>query len=104
MLVALFWSWEIPKLIIENKDYLWDEYSNRIIQFICGSIWFLDDLSKSLEDKALDHVGSDGVRTANSASTAAEVIAYVVPSVDNSAILERVADAVCSKRRPARCT
>ncbi|MNN89235.1 hypothetical protein D3C81_2070190 [compost metagenome] len=31
-------SWEIPKLIIENKDYLWDEYSNRIIQFIHESI------------------------------------------------------------------
>ena len=31
-------SWEIPKLIIENKDYLWDEYSNRIIQFISESI------------------------------------------------------------------
>lgn len=31
-------SWEIPKLIIENKDYLWDEYSNRIIQFIGESI------------------------------------------------------------------
>ncbi|MHA7965369.1 P-loop NTPase family protein [Paenibacillus sp. CAU 1782] len=27
-------SWEIPKIIIENKDYHWDEYSNRIIQFI----------------------------------------------------------------------
>jgi hypothetical protein len=31
-------SWEIPKIIIENKDYHWDEYSNRIIQFIGENI------------------------------------------------------------------
>ncbi|WP_040949312.1 hypothetical protein [Gorillibacterium massiliense] len=31
-------SWEVPKIIIENKDYHWDEYSNRIIQFVRNSI------------------------------------------------------------------
>lgn len=31
-------SWEIPNIIIENKDYNWDEYSDRIIQFISENI------------------------------------------------------------------
>lgn len=31
-------SWDIPKIIIENKDYLWLEYSNRITNFIFESI------------------------------------------------------------------
>jgi hypothetical protein len=31
-------GWEIPKLIIENKDYLWEEYLNRIIQFISKNV------------------------------------------------------------------
>ena len=29
---------EIPKLIIENIDYRWDEYSNRIVEFISDNI------------------------------------------------------------------
>lgn len=31
---AIVDSWDIPKLIIENQDYLWDEYADRINQFI----------------------------------------------------------------------
>ncbi|CAG7644342.1 hypothetical protein ACFQI7_09620 [Paenibacillus allorhizosphaerae] len=31
---AIVDSWDIPKLIIENKDYVWDEYSKRITDFI----------------------------------------------------------------------
>ncbi|MGO4695969.1 hypothetical protein AB4Z50_16980 [Paenibacillus sp. 2TAB26] len=27
-------AWDIPKLIIENKDYLWDEYHQQISEFI----------------------------------------------------------------------
>lgn len=27
-------QWDIPKLIIENKDYLWDEYTSRMVQFV----------------------------------------------------------------------
>lgn len=27
-------AWDIPKLVIENRDYRWDEYTRRIMQFI----------------------------------------------------------------------
>lgn len=27
-------SWAVPKLVIENKDYCWDDYSDRIIRFL----------------------------------------------------------------------
>lgn len=36
-------SWDIPKMIIENKDYLWDKYSNGIVGFIRENIQGLFD-------------------------------------------------------------
>ncbi|AJS59316.1 hypothetical protein [Paenibacillus sp. IHBB 10380] len=31
---SLLEEWEIPKLIIENKDYLWDQYTERTKEFL----------------------------------------------------------------------
>ncbi|PWW06553.1 thymidylate kinase [Paenibacillus cellulosilyticus] len=31
-------EWDIPKLIIENRDYTWDEYTNRIVQFVEANV------------------------------------------------------------------
>lgn len=35
-------AWDIPKLIIENTDYSWDDYTERMIRFIHDNLCYID--------------------------------------------------------------
>ncbi|MGO4532840.1 hypothetical protein AB4Z30_27465 [Paenibacillus sp. 2TAF8] len=42
---SLIEEWEIPKLIIENKDYLWEEYNERTKEFLRANSMLSDKIT-----------------------------------------------------------